>query len=142
MLSTVSSLPTSASVEQFFESVRHWPAPRWHAALALAQSSRQDARARQRPAGDPLSERRRTSVVLRDAVLNVEGLALAAWFTADAARTLAHLLPPTLSPHERVLARELLTDAALALLARPALPTLDLAVLLAPFLPLHLSEGA
>jgi hypothetical protein len=141
MIATDPLLPTSAPVDELFETVLQWPATRWRQALGQAAEASY-TRERQHPLGAALDERRRTSVVLRDAVLSVEGLALAAWFTADAARTVTQLLPPTFTPHEHVLARELLTDAALALLARPALPTIDLAVLLAPFLPLHLSDRA
>ena len=43
-----------------------------------------------------------------------------------------------LAPADHLLVTNLLIDAALAILARPALPTLDLAVLLTPFLPLYL----
>jgi hypothetical protein len=141
MLATSPFSTPSADVTRFFETVAHWPVPRWREVLAGAETA-VDTSGSGRAPFDRLSARGRTSAALRDAVINVEGLALAAWFTADTARTVSQLLPAALTAEEHRVARELLTEAALALLARPALPTLDLAVLLAPFLPLHLSESA
>jgi hypothetical protein len=137
MIATSPFSPRSADLARFFETVAQWPLPRWREALACADIGAAPGRP---VPSHSLAARGRTSAALRDAVLRVEGLALAAWFTADTARTVAQLLPETFSAEEHRLARELLTDAALALLARPALPTMDLALLLAPFLPLHLSE--
>ena len=63
---------------------------------------------------------------------------MVAWFTTDAAETTAGIVQDVLAPADHLLVTNLLIDAALAILARPALPTLDLAVLLTPFLPLYL----
>ena len=120
---SVRAVPTEAQV--FLDAVAAWPADRWRRCVA-------DERAR------VTTERRATARELCDAVLAAEGLQMDAWFTTDAAETTAGIVHDALAPEDHRLVSTLLTDAALAILARPSLPTLDLAVLLTPFLPLRL----
>ncbi len=112
-------------VQVFLDAVVAWPTARWQRCIA-------DERTR------VSAERRATARELCDAVLAADGLRMVAWFTTDAAETTAGIVQDVLAPADHLLVTNLLTDAALAILARPALPTLDLAVLLTPFLPLYL----
>lgn len=122
-VNTVCAVPTE--VWNFLDDVSAWPADRWRRCVA-------DERTR------VTAERRAMARELCEAVLTTERLRMVAWFTADAAETVAGMVRETLAPADHVLVTRLLTDAALAILARPSLPTLDLAVLLTPFLPLSL----
>jgi hypothetical protein len=117
------AVPTEVQV--FLDAVSAWPTERWRRCVA-------DERAR------VTTERRVVARDLRDAILAADGLHMAAWFTTDAAATTASVVQETLAPTDHLLVETLLTDASLAILARPSLPTLDLAVLLTPFLPLLL----
>ena len=120
---SVRAVPTEVQV--FLDAVSMWPADRWRRCV-------KDERMR------VSAERRATARELCDAVLAADGLQMVAWFTTDAAETTAGMVQDALAPDDHLLVTTLLTDAALAILARPALPTLDLAVLLTPFLPLRL----
>ena len=112
-------------VQAFLDAAAAWPGARWRRCVA-------DERSRSS------TERRAIARVLCDAVLAANGLRMVAWFATDAAETTAGIVQDMLAPADHLLATNLLIDAALAILARPALPTLDLAVLLTPFLPLYL----
>lgn len=109
-------------VIDLLESTAQWSSSRWSNALDCAGAlSRRDQRT--------------TSRALCDAVLAHEERALHAWMVRDAVRTtLALRLPSSVRQHAR-LASELLEDAGMAALARPALPLLDFAVLVRPCLP-------
>ncbi len=123
----VSDDPVPESVRQFLETVVRWPAERWPRVF-----SRSDVPA--------VASRRAVALVLRDTILAVHNLRYSAWFVRDAARTVAEMLPTTMSPESRATTTQLLIDASLALLARPQLPARDLASLLSPFLPLYIVE--
>ena len=127
MPSTTTHDPVPASVRQFLETVVHWPINRWQRACTRSDVSAS-------------ASRRAVALVLRDAILAVDGLKYSAWFVQDAARTASEMLPTSLPPHTRATAAQLLVDASLALLARPQLPATDLASLLSPFLPLYIVE--
>ncbi|MBC7842294.1 MAG: hypothetical protein H7099_08270 [Gemmatimonadaceae bacterium] len=125
-MSAVTSVrPVPDEVQVFLDAVVAWPTERWRRCVV-------DERRR------VSAESRATARELRDAVLAAEGLAMLAWFTTDAAETSAGIVQSALAPADHLLVTTLLTDAALAILARPALPTRDLALLLTPFLPLQL----
>jgi hypothetical protein len=119
----VTTIPVE--VQRFLETVVAWPVERWRATVADAPSR---AHAPQRV----------TAVALCDAILAHEARRMDAWFAEDAAQTVADQVQVRLAPGDHLLVRTLLADAALAILARPALPTLDYALLMAPFLPLYL----
>lgn len=110
-------------VLDLIESTAQWSPTRWSNALDCAGAGfRRDQRA--------------TSRALCDAVLAHEERLLYAWMVRDAVlTTLALRLPPSVRRHSR-LATELLEDAGMAALARPALPLLDFAILVRPCLPL------
>jgi len=127
MPSTTTDDPVPASVRQFLETVVQWPTNRWQRACTYSDVSAS-------------ASRRAIAVVLRDAILAVDDLKYSAWFVRDAARTASEMLPTSLPLHSRATATQLLVDASLALLARPQLPTTDLASLLSPFLPLYIVE--
>jgi hypothetical protein len=116
-------------VQIFLDTVAAWPAARWRRCVAAERAT-------------PATERRVIARALCDAVLAADGRQLDAWFTSDAAETTASVVEVAVAPVDHLLVTTLLTDAALAILARPALPTLDLALLLAPFLPLHFPQPA
>lgn len=113
-----------AAVETFLRTVTSRPTSRWHEIVSAAR-------------GHTFAHRT-TAVALCHAILTHENQGLPAWFTEDAARTASAEIGLQLSPAEQALVHTLLAQAALSILARPALPTLDFALLLAPFLPLHL----
>ena len=115
-------------VSRFLESTLHWTPDRWHRALSTARDIQR-------------VERRAVSRAICDALLSHKGRALSEWLVRDAAQTTVESLPLSLPPRRAMIAVEILEDAALALLARPALPLQDLAVLLAPFLPMSLPES-
>ncbi len=126
MNAEMSARAVPTEVQVFLDAVSAWPTDRWRRCVA-------DERTR------ISAERRVVARALRDAVLAADGLEMAAWFATDAAATTAGVVQEALAPADHLLVTTLLTDAALAFLARPSLPTLDLAVLLAPFLPLRLT---
>jgi hypothetical protein len=108
-------------VAHLLEAAAHWPATRWRDAL--------------RSARDPYHRSRRdVSRTICDALLAFEQRDVDDWMVRDAVRTAIQAALAAPSPAYE--ARELLEDAALALLARPALPLADLAVLAGPCLPL------
>jgi hypothetical protein len=116
-----SSLPPR--VAEFFESVGRWDAARWRTALLAARI--------------PLHrERRAVSRPLCEAILADQGDKLRCWMVRDGVRTALECLARSGPAREREGIAEVLEDGALALLARPALPLTDLAVLIGPCLPL------
>ncbi|MEQ1691289.1 MAG: hypothetical protein ABMA00_08400 [Gemmatimonas sp.] len=117
-------LALPAHVAVLLDTVQRWPTARWREALCTAR--------------EPLHRaRRNTSRALCDALLSHEERNWHQWLVRDAVRTAISLAAPALARHGNGLAIELVEDAALAVLARPALPLLDLAVLLGPCLPLR-----
>ncbi|MBL0170075.1 MAG: hypothetical protein IPP90_04980 [Gemmatimonadaceae bacterium] len=123
------ALTLPSQVAMLLDAVTAWSSQRWRAALCTAR--------------EPLHRARRdTSRALCDAVLAADHQHLQYWLVRDAVRTSMALSLASGSALNDVLAVELLEDAALAVLARPALPLMDLAVLLGPCLPLFGTEGS
>lgn len=118
------SLEIPASVTPLLDSLAAWPESQWRLALGSACSEAHRAR-------------RATSRAVCDAVLQLERRMLEDWLTRDAVRTLVASSAPRLSRRGTTQAIEMVEDAALAMLARPGLPLVDLAVLLGPCLPLR-----
>ncbi|MCC6246082.1 MAG: hypothetical protein IT353_24830 [Gemmatimonadaceae bacterium] len=118
---------TSASrhLDDFLNVVAWWSAPRWRVALAAAEQ----------PA---FRHRHEQAIAIRDAIIECERPEFLVWRATDGCRTVVEMLPPTLRREERTHIAAIVREASLALAARPALPLSELAVLLSPFLPLHI----
>lgn len=111
-------------VAHLLEAATHWTAQRWSEAIRAAR--------------EPLHrERRAISRPLCEALLTHEQRALSNWMVQDAVKTAVESAVQGIQSRQAAIATELLEDAALAVLARPALPLLDLAVLMGPCLPLR-----
>lgn len=111
-------------IVQLLQAATQWTAQRWSEAILTARG--------------PLHRGRRAiSRPLCEALLAHEQRALSDWLVRDAVRTAVASAVPRLAASESAIATELLEDAALAMLARPALPMLDLAVLAGPCWPLR-----
>jgi hypothetical protein len=112
------------SVMRLLDGSLRWTSDQWRRALMTTQ----DAYRR---------DRRAVSRALCDALLSHDGHLLRVWLVQDAVQTTLESLPVRLPAGGTGQAIELLEDAALALLARPALPLHDLAVLMGPCLPMR-----
>lgn len=106
-------------VARLFGAIEQWNEDRWRVAVGTARDLAH-------------RHRRATSRLLCDAVLATSLNALSAWTVSDLARTAAAGAPTG----AQSIAAEFIEDAAFALIARPQLALLDLAVLLQPCLPL------
>jgi hypothetical protein len=110
-------------VADLFEQLGRWDAARWRSAIRASRL--------------PLHrERRAVSRLLCETVLAEEASELQRWMVRDHIRTILQCAPRADHPIDVQSMSELVEDGAYALLARPALPLVDLAVLLGPCLPL------
>lgn len=109
------------AVAQLFACAAHWSPERWHRAVTTARAVEHRTP-------------RAVSRLLCDALLASDAAACVHWGVHDLARTTVQIarVPRRLADDGLAL----LEDAALALLARPALSLGDLAVLMQPCLPL------